>query len=90
MEFLSDWVWWGLMSCAFVASVGPAFIQRIRLPVLAAIALFYLTMVSAMYCVTGMVSAIAGTVITLFAGMAALLASLIVSGIGTMLKKRYR
>ena len=90
MEFLSDWVWWGLMSCAFVASVGPAFIQRIRLPVLMVIVLFYLTMITAMYCVTGMVSAIAGTVITLFAGIAALLASLIVSGIGTMLKKRYR
>ena len=78
------------MSCAFVASVGPAFIQRIRLPVLMVIVLFYLTMITAMYCVTGMVSAIAGTVITLFAGIAALLASLIVSGIGTMLKKRYR
>ncbi len=90
MEFLSNWTWWVLVSCALVASVYPAFIQKIRLPVLAVIVLFCLTMVTAMHFVTGMVSAIAGSVIMLFSGFSALLVSLIVSGIGAMLKKRYR
>lgn len=90
MEFFSDLMWWGLLSCALAAAIAPAFFQKIRFPVLAATALFCLAMVTAMYFVTGTVSAITGSVLTLFAGLTALLVTLIISGINTMLKKRYR
>ena len=47
-------------------------------------------MITTMYFITGMVSAIAGSALTLFAGLTTLLVTLVISGINTMLKKRYR
>lgn len=90
MEFFSDPTWWGLVSCALIAAIIPAFFQKIRFSVLVVTALFSLTMIVTMYFLTGMVAAITGSVITLFAGFAFLFLSLVYSGIGNMLKKRYR
>ena len=90
MEFFSDTTWWGLLSCALVAAVVPAFFQKIRFSVLAATAMLCLAIVTTMYFVTGTASAITGSVLTLFAGLTALTVTLVISGINTMLKKRYR
>ena len=90
MEFFSDLTWWGMLSCALAAAIIPAFFQKIRLSTLVAPSLFCLGMVTAMYFVTGMVSAITGSVLTLFAGVTALFVTLVVSGINALLKKRYR
>jgi hypothetical protein len=90
MEFFLDLTWWGLLSCALAAAIVPAFFQKIRITILTATALFCLAMVTTMYFITGMVSAIAGSALTLFAGLTALLVTLVISGINTMLKKRYR
>ncbi|WP_294346334.1 hypothetical protein [Prosthecochloris sp.] len=90
MDFFLDLTWWGLLSCALAAAIVPAFLQKIRITVLTATALFCLAMITAMYFITGMVSAIAGSALTLFAGLTALLVTLVISGINTMLKKRYR
>ncbi len=90
MDFFSDWTWWGFMVCSVAASVSLAFFQKIRLSVLFIIALFCLVMFAGMYVQTGVVSAVTGSVITLFTGLGALLFSMILSGIQEMLKKRYR
>lgn len=90
MEFLSDLTWWGLLTSSVVTAVIPSFFRKIRFSVLAATAFFCLAIVTAMYFVTGMVSAIAGALLTLFAGLTALFVTLIISGINRMLKKRYR
>ena len=90
MEFFSDLTWWGMLSFALAAAIIPAFFQKIRLSALVASSLFCLGMVTAMYFVTGMVSAITGSVLTLLAGVTALFVTLVVSGINTLLKKRYR
>lgn len=90
MEFLSDLTWWGLLTLALATAVIPAFFQKIRLFVLAAAAMLCLAIVTVMYFVTGMVSAVTGSLLTLLAGLIALFITLIISGINTMLKKRYR
>ncbi|MCG8344648.1 MAG: hypothetical protein MI685_05735 [Chlorobiales bacterium] len=90
MEFFSDPAWWGLLSCALATAIVPAFFQKIRFSVLATAALLCLAIVTAMYFVTGALSAITGSVLTLFAGLTALTFTFVISGINTMLKKRYR
>ncbi len=90
MEFLSDLTWWGLLTLALATAITPAFFQKIRFSVLAATTLLCLAIIAAMYFFTGLVSAIAGSLLTLLGGLTALFITLIISGINTMLKKRYR
>lgn len=90
MEFLSDPTWWGLLCIVVVAAVAPSFFQKIRLIALAASTILCLTVITGMFFLHGATAAITGLIITIFAGLGALTYTLALTGIHTMMKKRYR
>ncbi len=79
-----------MFAASFAAATAPAFFRRIRFSILAASALFCLSMIASMYFFNGANAALAGAVLTFSAGVLSLAASLIFTGIVDMLKKRYR
>ncbi len=90
MEFLSDLTWWGLFSIGLMAAITPSFFKQIRLIVLAASAITCLVVMTGVFYLHGTTAAIAGLIVSVIAGLGALFSSLILTGIHTMMKKRYR
>lgn len=90
MDFLADWTWWSMLAASVAAATAPAFFRRIRFSIIAASVLLCLAMIASMYFFNGAAGAMAGTLVTLLAGVLVLAASLIFTGIVDMLKKRYR
>ena len=80
----------GACSGSLSAAVAPACFRKIRFSALAGSALFCLAMVAAMHLSNGTAAAVTGAAVTLGSPVLALASSLIPTGIGEMLKKRYR
>ena len=90
MEFLAECTWWSLLGLSLIAAIAPACFRKIRFSALAGCALFCLAMISAMYLFNGTAAAVTGAVVTLGSSVLTLAGSMILGGIGDMLKKRYR
>ena len=89
MTFLSNTTWWITFAIAMAAATLPALLKSMRLLPMLLILALWLAAVTSIAMTSGVLPALAGGGISLLWGFLLMLASLLLSGVRQMAKKRY-